>query len=448
MLDRFLKIFAKDEGFISPKILSSREHGIDENLISPNAFQVVQSLQNAGYVAYIVGGGVRDLLLGAAPKDFDVATDATPEQVKACFRNAMIIGRRFRIVHVRFGREIIEVTTFRGHHTTAQTAREANQSEAGVLLRDNVYGDIQSDAVRRDFTINALYLNPINLEIMDFAGGLSDLHNRTVRMIGDPRERYKEDPVRMLRAVRFAAKLGFLIEEKTQAPLNDMGHYLQHIPAARMFDEVLKLFLGGNATATLQLLLEYHLLKHLFPASAALAKEESSVAYKLIQQVAINTDKRIRQSKRVTPAFVFAAMLWPPLQKKMDELISSSSLPPHDALLKASQIIVRDQSKHTSIPKRFLMPMRDIWNLQLRLPKRDAKRAYAVFSHQRFRAAYDFVLLREDAGEDLKQLGKWWTAFQNTDEAGRDKMIRELHPAKKRRTRRRNPRKNVQPPVN
>ena len=395
----------------------------------------------------MVGGGVRDLLLGGTPKDFDIATDATPEQVKSLFRNSMLIGRRFRIVHVRYGREIIEVTTFRAHHGASKRGNEARKNDSGMLTRDNVYGNIKSDALRRDFTVNALYFDPTRNEMLDFTSGVEDTNDRILRIIGDPAERYREDPVRMLRAVRFAAKLGFDIEEHTLAPIAELAPSLEQVAPARLFDEVLKLLCNGSAVATLQLLQEHKLFPHLFPGTAHCLEHCSEQEVRLVEQATINTDKRIRTGKRVTPAFIYAVFLWLPLRAEARKLMADSSINEFQAMQQAAHGVIGQQLAATSIPKRFLMPMKEIWNLQYRLDRRNNGRALVLMEHQRFRAAYDFLLLRESSGEDMGGLGHWWTLFQDRDEAQRETMISDLDgeddskPKKRRRPRRRKPKK-------
>lgn len=442
MLKKLFKLF--EPSTVVSQTISEQDHGIDSRDISHGSYKTIEQLQRAGFEAYLVGGGVRDLLLDADPKDFDVATSATPEQVKRVFRNSRIIGKRFRIVHVRFGREIVEVTTFRGSHNDARSSRDANQSDAGVLLRDNVYGDIESDALRRDFTINALYYNPINGEVLDFCGGLKDLKSRVIRIIGDPEDRYKEDPVRLLRAARFAGKLGFNIDPVTEKPIREHADYLSHIPSARLFEEVLKLFMSGQATATLNKLREYNLLKYLFPATDYCLNNGTDFDRTLVEQATINTDKRIRQGKRITPAFIYAAFLWSPLQAAMRPLIQDQKMSPQEAMLQASQGIISQQLACTAIPKRFLIPMRDIWQLQLRLPRRDRGKAFATLEHQRFRAGYDFLLLREQAGENVEGLGDWWTKFQFAPEEEREAMIAQVAPPRRRNPRKRRSKKPAQ----
>lgn len=449
MLKRLLKLLSSSNEAASASYKGAAkrsDHKIALRGLSPNAVKVCQSLQNAGYQAYIVGGGIRDSLLEATPKDFDVATDATPEQVRQVFRSSRIIGRRFKIVHVRFGREIIEVTTFRGNHQDGK-AHNAVQSEQGLLLRDNVYGDLASDALRRDFTINALYFDPVSETLIDFTNGLSDIKSRTLRIIGNAEDRYREDPVRMLRAARFAAKLGFKIESETAKPIFELGELLDHIPAARLFDEVLKLMLGGSATATLNSLQKYHLLSHLFPGVAPLIGE-SEFNQKMIELVCINTDKRIRQGKRITPAFIFAAFLWLPLEAEIKRLLAEG-MKAGDARNSAVASVIAHQVTRTSIPKRFTLPMRDIWYLQHALSTRPGKRCFGTLEHQRFRAAYDFLLLREDAGEDFNGAGRWWTEFQFANEEHQQTMVEALNLQQtstnkpKRKPRRRKPKKNA-----
>lgn len=446
MLNRLKKLFGPNKVGLMPQVIPARDHEISRQQVSHSALKVIDRLQNAGFLAYLVGGGVRDTMLGDTPKDFDVATSATPEQITNIFRNSRIIGRRFRIVHVRFGREIIEVTTFRDHHNAANGKGQASQSAHGLLLRDNVYGDIESDAIRRDFTVNALYYDPNSEELYDFVQGVEDLDNRILRIIGNPRNRYKEDPVRMLRAIRFSAKLNFQLDPKTAAPLPELAELLAHVPPARLFEEVLKLFMNGCATATFAMLHEYGLLQYLFPGTAQALERNRKFDQLLVKQATINTDTRIRQGKRVTPAFLYAAFLWPQVRVAMAEYLKDQAIGAQEALQLAAQGAVSQQLAHTSIPKRFLIPMREIWFLQQRLPRREGRRAYAMMEHPRFRAAYDFLLLREDAGEDTSGLGMWWTRFQSADDEGREVMVRELgETGRGPRRRRRKPRTDTPP---
>ncbi len=450
MFNRIKKLFsAKEANADSEHVIIQRsEHELSDELISPNALKVIEKLQHSNFSAFLVGGGIRDILLESDPKDFDVATNATPEQVKRIFRNAMIIGRRFRIVHVRFGREIIEVTTFRAHHDQSSSRKEAVQSQTGMLLRDNVYGDIESDAIRRDFTVNALYYNPVNGELLDYTNGLRDIQARELNIIGNPEARYREDPVRMLRAVRFSAKLGFKIGEPSARPIHYLAHHIREVSSARLFDEILKLLMNGSATAAFALLCDYGLFAQLFPATGDIMKRDSQVR-QLIEQATVNTDKRIRQGKRVTPAFIYAVFLWPPMKAAMDQLMAQSRISAQEAMQQAAQGVIGQQLSATAIPKRFLIPLREIWTLQLRLPKRDGQRAAQLLEHPRFRAAYDFLLLREETGEDMNGLGQWWTKYQDADMDTREQMTKNLNPPqkKRRRTRKRRP-AAPQPPSN
>lgn len=414
----------------TPEVLSSRQHSLTRSRISRNAVNVVERLQQAGYQAYVVGGCVRDLLLNLPPKDFDVATSATPEQVRAEFRNARVIGRRFKLAHVHFGREIIEVATFRANHPQADDDEEENNShsarhESGRILRDNVYGTLEDDAQRRDFTINALYYDPRTERILDYAQGVHDIKNRLVRLIGDPEQRYMEDPVRMLRAVRFAAKLDFAIERHSAAPIRRLAPLLRDIPAARLFEEVLKLFLAGRAERTFDLLIEFDLFAPLFPASAAALKEQPEYADKLIRKALINTDERIRLGKPVTPAFLFATLLWPALPARVLDM-QERGMPPIPAMQEAAHQLISEQCQRIAIPKRFTLPIREIWDMQERLPRRHGKRADVLLENPRFRAGYDFLLLRESAGEQTDGLGDWWTDYQEVSDSERRNMIRAL----------------------
>ncbi len=413
------------------------EHSISRDDISDNALKVLYRLHKAGYKALLVGGGVRDILLGMKPKDFDIVTDATPEEIKQLFRNCRLIGRRFRLAHILFGREVIEVATFRGHHHKVETSKHVSaQSQEGMLLRDNVYGSIEEDAERRDFTINALYYDIADFSIRDFCNGLADLEKGQLEMIGDAETRYREDPVRMLRAIRFAAKLDMSIGERTQVPIKELSLLLRDIPAARLFEEVLKLLLSGQGLATYRLLQEYHLFQPMFPI--LFDGEMDDRSNQLIEAVLINTDERIRQDKRVTPAFLYAAILWYPVEQKTEEIMAESGLPYADAFLMACNEVLDRQVKSIAIPKRFSATIRDIWNLQSRLPKRVGKRADRVFHHPKFRAAYDFLELRAKIeGGELTPLVAWWEQYQTTDDRGKRSLIGELGgPVKKRRPRR------------
>lgn len=433
----------KDQAYPPLKVIPRDQHCISRKNISDGALKVMARLRGQGHQAYLVGGAVRDMLLGGHPKDFDIATDATPEDVHGLFRNSRIIGRRFRIVHVRFGREIIEVTTFRGHHDNGDagggehSGTHSRQSDKGLLLRDNVYGTLEEDAVRRDLSVNALYYDAGNFEVLDHVNGLDDLEARRIRVIGDPAERYREDPVRMLRVLRFTAKLDFDIEQDTAAAIPVCAPLLREIPAARLFDEFLKLFLSGSAAATFDLLLRHDLLQFLFPESDALLQREPN-ALALVRAAMGNTDQRIAEEKPVTPAFLFAALLWP-VTRALAQQLEGAGEPPVPALHSAAQQVVAEAVQHIAIPRRFSQPMREIWEFQHRLTRTRGKKVREIASHRRFRAAYDFLLLREQAGEDTDGLGAWWTDYQrqNPDITQQPAGDNARRPGRRRRPRKR-----------
>ncbi|WP_082116993.1 polynucleotide adenylyltransferase PcnB [Sedimenticola thiotaurini] len=427
----------------TPHIIPRPEHNISRANISEHATKVLYRLKAAGYQSYLVGGGVRDLLLGREPKDFDVATDATPEQVKEVFRNCRLIGRRFRLAHVHFGREIIEVATFRSMQDASEPGDR--ETENGMLVRDNIYGTIEEDALRRDFTINALYYNIEDFSVVDYAGGIEDLRSGVLRLLGDPVTRYREDPVRMLRAVRFAAKLGFMINPACEKPLFEMGGLLQSVPAARLFEEVLKLFMAGVALHSFEKLRHYGLFAELFPETErCLSHEDHEFPITFVTRGMQNTDARIREGKPVTPAFLFAVLLWEPVRQLFERLRAAGESP-LSAMQQAGSDVLMDQLQRVSIPKRFSIPMREIWNLQHRFEQRAGKRPYRLMTHPRFRAAYDFLLLRAEAGEVDQELADWWTEFQERDEEQRNQMVRQANSSsdkpRKRRRRRKRPAK-------
>lgn len=409
----------------------------------------MQNLNQAGFQAYLVGGAIRDILLGKHPKDFDVATDATPEQVRKVFKNARIIGRRFQIVHVRFGREIIEVTTFRGSHDNndEQCKQKSSANDHGMLLRDNVFGTVEEDAERRDFSVNAFYYSGENSAVYDFANGLQDIDGKKIRLIGEPSTRYKEDPVRILRAIRFSAKLDFTIETATAAAIPENAPLLSKIPPARRFDESLKLFISGQAVKTFALLEQYDLIQYLIHQSQVF--NEDNVWEKFLHQALINTDKRLAQGKSITPAFIYAVFLWPSVKQQM-AIFRADGLPETPALHAASNKVISYQSQLTAIPKRLQLAMKEMWELQFRLPNTSGKRAFKTYEHPRFRAAYDFLLLREEAGEIESGLGQWWTDFQLENPApektysqrpyGNDNNVSSDGPGPRRRRNKRKPR--------
>jgi len=404
----------------SPKIIHRNKHALTRKDMSEHALKVLYRLKKAKYSSYLVGGAVRDLLLGMHPKDFDVATDATPEQVRKLFGNCRLIGRRFRLAHVHFGREIIEVATFRAAH---DQAGGEGITKDGMIVRDNVYGTLEDDAWRRDFTINALYYNIYDFSIVDYTDGLKDIENKSIRIIGDANERLQEDPVRMLRAVRFAAKLSFTIEPVLSESIKTNIHLLDGVPVARLFEEVLKLFLHGHALASYELLKEYDLLKHLFSQTAKYLDADGDC---FITQALINTDLRIQQKKPIAPAFLYAALLWPAVKHQAEKL-KQEDLSLLQVYQIAGQEVLEKQLKQILIPKRFGIPMREIWTMQARLASRKGKRPLKLLPVPRFRASYDFLLLREQSGEtQLKQLCEWWTNIQTVSEEEQLLMCKNL----------------------
>jgi len=418
------------------EVISRDEHDVSRSDMSINAIKVLNRLHKKGYQAYLVGGGVRDLLLGHNPKDFDIATNATPEQIRDLFKNCRLIGRRFRLAHILFGREIIEVATLRGHHESTDKATLAKQNDKGMLVRDNVYGSIDEDAERRDFTVNALYYDISDFSIRAYGGGLDDLDNGVLRMIGDPRVRYKEDPVRMLRAIRFATKLDMTISEETRAPIKEMSGLMHAIPAARLFEEYQKLFLSGKALANYKMLNEYNLFGSLFPLTAEVLEGNAGGKEDLLcQLVCRNTDNRIANEQRVTPAFIIAAFLWYPIERQAQTIMQESGMDHYDGMMVAMNEVCDSHCKSVSIPKRFSAMARDMWNLQLRLPRRAGAKAFKLLAHPKFRAGYDLLLVRgEIEGGEVAELAQWWTTFQHaTEEVQRD-MVRSVSGPKRRRT--------------
>ncbi len=403
-------IFSKEDTRAPLHIVPRNQHNISRDNISEPALKVLYRLKNAGYEAYLVGGGVRDSLLGLSPKDFDVTTNATPEQVNKIFRNSRLIGRRFKLVHVIFGREVIEVATFRATPSEEASNKSAQTSASGMILRDNVYGNQDEDAMRRDFTINALYYNIADFSVHAYAGGWEDLQNRQIRLIGDPHTRYQEDPVRMLRAIRFKAKLGFEIEPKTEAPIKELAPLLKQIPPARLFEEILKLFLYGHALTTFKLLREHGLFYYLFPSAEDQYASDPD-ALLIAENTMRNTDLRISSGRSVTPYFFISALLWPALKQQQSKL-ESQGVPANQALQTAADKVISVQLGSVSIPKRFTIPMREVWQLQARLNKTQGKRTLDLLAHPRFRAAYDFLLLRHQSGENLKTQIQFWTDLQ------------------------------------
>lgn len=405
-----------DQSSVTPTVIPRAEHAISRAFISESALKVLYRLKSAGFQSYLVGGGVRDLLLGREPKDFDVATDASPEQVQALFRNCRLIGRRFRLAHVRFGGDTIEVATFRATHQyeidDEDSSRDLTLHESGRILRDNVYGTLEQDAFRRDFSINALYYDIRDFSIVDYVGGLADLRAGQLRLIGDPEQRYREDPVRMLRAARFAAKLGFRIHPQTEQPITRLAPLLSDIPPARLFEEILKLFLYGFGVQAFESLRHYGLFAQLFPGTdAALSVEEQGFPHVFIAKALASTDARVAEGRPVTPAFLLAALLWEPVRQRAAAL-QASGMHPGDAYRQAAHEVVDEQVTHVALPRRFVTPMIEIYQMQPRFLQREGKRPMRLLGHPRFRAAYDFLLLRAEAGDAEQDLADWWTQLQ------------------------------------
>ena len=429
----------------NPVLIPRAEHCISRDNIDDNALKVLYRLQRAGFRALLVGGGVRDMLLHHIPKDFDIATDAHPEQVKRLFGNCRLIGRRFRLAHVFYGREIVEVATFRASQDVQDddeedTSSDHLQSDSGRILRDNVYGTIEADAWRRDFTINALYYDIADFSVVDYVGAMDDIKHRVLRLIGDPVTRYREDPVRMLRAVRFAAKLNFTIHPASEQPIYELGHLLADIPPARLYDEIIKLFHSGYAVACLELLRKYGLLKYLFAqTSQALESDPQGIFYALLREALQSTDLRVREDKPITPAFLFSAMLWRPMMLQYESNLKDG-LDTGMAMNEAMNDVLHKQCKSISIPRRFSMVVREIWGLQHRFSYRHGKRVQILLQHHKFRAAYDFMCLRSHAGELTDDSCEWWTALQVATPEAQEKMLQQPASAeadKKPRKRRR-----------
>lgn len=428
----------------APKRVPKKSHRIDPHLLSKNAVKVTDTLQQAGYDAFIVGGAVRDLALGIGPKDFDVATNATPEQVQKLFRKARLIGRRFQIVHVTFfGKgqpEIIEVSTFRA---LLENAGE-HVAENGRILRDNVWGSQHEDAARRDFTINAMYYDPATETVLDYHGGMADMQKKTLRMIGDPAKRYREDPIRMLRAIRFAAKTGFTLDAATSAPIAKLGKLIHDVPSARLFDEILKLLMSGYSWAAIQGLKDAGLHHGLLPLLDHILdnKADSKEANDFVRIALANTDERIQSGKSVSAGFLFATLLWPDLLSNWEKNIAKgvSNIP---ALHDAMDETIASQSSGMVIQRRFESDMREIWSMQPRFEKRVGRYPYRLIESPRFRAGYDFMLLRCATGEKNPALGEWWTNFIEADPSGQEDLMASVKnesgnsasPTKRRRRR-------------
>ena len=425
-----------------PKTYLLKELGLSPKNLDRHAVSITDKLVKAGFQAYLVGGCVRDLLLGLQPKDFDVSTNAEPEQVQALFKICRLIGRRFRLAHIHFGRHIIEVATFRGPHVK-QDKTTSHAHKDGRLLRDNVYGTLEEDAWRRDFTVNALYLDAQNNTVIDHVGGIEDHQHKTLRLMGEPIQRYKEDPVRMLRAIRFKAKLGFQLEHGTESPIKDLAPLLKDIPSARLYDEVLKLFLSTQATQVFEGLRQYGLFEALFPQSEQCLKHAiSDQPLLLIRQAMLNTETRLKENRHVTPYFLLAAILWEPI-RLLTEQNRPSLNSDVQAINAAAGEVIAHQIGRIAIPRRITTPMREVWALQPKFHKRSGIRCLRFLEHPRFRAAYDFMLLRAQYGEVDSKVADWWTHIQTLDAGEQKKLTHAKQFKGKRKTKKTSPSKSA-----
>jgi len=460
LIKKFIRrVFRLDSDTGSEPVIVPRErHGIGREHISPGSRKVCEVLRQHDFEAYVVGGAVRDLLLGLRPKDFDVATDARPEEVHRLFRRSRVIGRRFRLVHVMFGEETVEVSTFRARSapepeesaegvTHERDVRDHAVDEHGRILRDNVYGSREDDAARRDLTVNALYYDPHDETVLDFHEGLRDLRRKSVRIIGDPRERFREDPVRMLRAARFAAKLDFTIDERTRAPIREMAPLLENVPPARVFEEIMKLLLSGHAATSVRQLRAQGLHHGVLPLLDVIV--EQPLGQRFVDLALEDTDARVRAGKAVSPAFLFAALLWHEViaAENKSEKQGMKRIP---ALHKAMETVVDIQTDKLAIPRRFTAVMKEIWSLQPRFEQRSGRRPFALVTQERFRAGFDFLLLRAASGEVAQELAQWWQDFQHAGDAERNAMLLAPQPGeggRRRRRRRRGRNKQSAPPA-
>ena len=436
MIKKFIRRVLRLGSGSGPRTVPKEQHGIGREAISQGSRKVCEVLHSHGHEAYVVGGAVRDLLLGLRPKDFDVATDAYPEDVHKIFRRSRLIGRRFKLVHVMFGEETVEVSTFR-----ARTATETD--EHGRVLRDNIYGTREDDAIRRDFTINALYYDPASETILDYHNGLRDLQRKSVRIIGDARARYREDPLRMLRAVRFAAKAGFSIDERTRKPIRELAHLLENVPPSRVYEEMQKLLLSGHAATGLRELRSESLHHGLLPLLDVIS--EQPMGERFVSLALEQTDGRVRSGKSVSPAFLFAALLWHEVLAAWKKA-QQRGLKPIPALYEAMDAVLDIQTDKLAIPRRLTAVMKEIWALQPRFEQRSGRRPFGLLAHERFRAAFDFLVLRSGSGEAPEELSQWWEKFQHAGEAERQAMLMAPQPGERPRRRRRRRSKSALPP--
>lgn len=419
-----------DEEALSVQQFSVAEHGIKATQLCPHTRKTLKKLNKSNYEAYLVGGAVRDLLLRLEPKDFDIATAAHPEQIKRLFSSCRLIGRRFRLAHIYFGRNYLEVATFRAPHNDSKLGKTSND---GRITHDNVYGTLEQDALRRDFTINALFYDQETGNIIDHVNGLADIQTKTIRLIGDPETRYREDPVRMLRAIRFAVKLGFSIEKETEQPIYELGHLLRNIAPARLFDETLKLFHSGYALEIFRVLRHYDLFQYLFPLTEeSLMVDDDEHFLTFIETALSNTDKRIGEGKSITPAFLYAVMLWDYIQEKTVAYLADGQ-PNYQAIQLSASDAFSKQVQYTAIPRRFSNITRELWLLQHRFLRKDCRGAFSFTEHKRFRGAYDFHCLRVAAGEISIKECEWWTQFQAVSHDDQMKMCQQFSPPKRKR---------------
>lgn len=438
-----IRAFLKKVGLLAkkntPLIISRSQHGISRQGISGNALKVLYRLNQKGFEAYLVGGGVRDLLLGLHPKDFDIVTNAKPEEVRQIFRNCRLIGRRFRLAHVFFGPDIIEVATFRGKVNAAPT--DLSHSDEGMILRDNVYGSMEEDAWRRDFTVNALYYNIADFTLVDYTGGFADLRSKKIRMIGDIEQRFREDPVRMLRAIRLSCKTLFELPKELRLSISASKELISQVSPARLFEEMIKLFHSGHAAVGYQMLKAHDLFPYLFPATQE-SFTQITFADRLLTLVFESTDLRIAQDKSVTPAFIIAALLWGPICARA-QYYRDKDMAVFPAKFAAMEDVVHRQSQRLPIPKRIVQKARDVWLLQIRFQRQQGRSAQRLLLDPAFRAAYDFLELRAKSGEPVEELYQWWRQYNEADVDTRHAMELAANKAavKKRKRRRYKPAK-------
>jgi poly(A) polymerase len=436
MITRFLGRVLSGQLFkpAQPKVVPFSAHGIAREAISACALRTTQTLQREGFKAFVVGGAVRDLLLGGKPKDYDVATDATPEEVRQLFRRSRVIGRRFRLVHVLCGSETVEVSTFRGPNAVGE-GEDKGVDEHGRILRDNVFGSQEQDATRRDFSVNALFYDPASQAIWDYHGGVADVRKRRLRLIGDPEQRFREDPIRMLRAVRLAASRGLEIDSRTKAPLKRLADLLANVPPSRLLDEMMKLLLSGHAREGVTQLRKEGLHHGVLPLLDVIM--EQALGERFVMLALKKTDERVLAGKSISPGFLFAALLWHEVLAAWKQYQAKGEHP-IPALHRAIEGVLQAQREKLAIPHRFSADMTEIWVMQPRFDQRFGKRPWRLLEHPRFRAGYDFLLLRGESGETPRELDDWWTRFQHAGEDERGQMlVREGEGAGKRRRRRR-----------